>query len=523
MTPLLRRLSLLALLFTAELLLITLRLDNAALAGQSGLLGLIGSQGALILRAAVLFPLLLATFALLRHRHQLATTTPPPLHRPFLAGHFAALALFAALATSLYFGSPSSPAALVWLLSGGAAILLGALAFLPLTIWKSLFLITRRLWLLCLALTLAVCFGAAPSRQLWPLAAHATFFLVSTLLRLTGNSVVSLPASLILGTSRFSVEIAPQCSGLEGMGLMLAFGITWLILFRRECRFPHALLLLPIGLVAMFLLNAVRIFALILIGDAGAEQLALGGFHSQAGWIIFILVAAAFSAVALHVPWLRKHPRATTPAENPVAPWLLPLVSILAAGMLSRAATAGFEWLYPLRFFAALCTLFLFRRSYRCLDWRLSPAAPLAGILVFLVWFAFDHLHPTPDVPIPPDRWLWLSLRTLGAVLTVPLAEELAFRGFLLRRLLSEDFEAVPFHSLWPAPATPRLWLALLLSSLCFGLLHGAHWLEGSLAGLIYALATGWRGRLADAIVAHAITNALLAVLVLFFGQWHLW
>ena len=107
-----------------------------------------------------------------------------------------------------------------------------------------------------------------------------------------------------LGTSKFAVEIAPECSGYEGAGLILAFGVVWLWFFRDECRFPRALLLIPAGVVLMYLLNAVRITGLILIGDAGATRIALGGFHSQAGWIAFNAVALAFSLAARRLPWL---------------------------------------------------------------------------------------------------------------------------------------------------------------------------------------------------------------------------
>jgi exosortase/archaeosortase family protein len=48
----------------------------------------------------------------------------------------------------------------------------------------------------------------------------------------------------------------------------------------------------------LFLLNAVRIAALILIGNSGARQIALGGFHLQAGWIAFNGVALVFSVAA---------------------------------------------------------------------------------------------------------------------------------------------------------------------------------------------------------------------------------
>jgi membrane protease YdiL (CAAX protease family) len=47
--------------------------------------------------------------------------------------------------------------------------------------------------------------------------------------------------------------------------------------------------------------------------------------------------------------------------------------------------------------------------------------------------------------------------------------------------------------------------------------------LAGTLAGLIYAVAFLRRGRIGDAVMAHATTNALLAVYVLLGGKWDLW
>ena len=55
---------------------------------------------------------------------------------------------------------------------------------------------------------------------------------------------------------------------MEGMGLMLFFASIWLWFFRKEFRFPQALLLIPAGLVTIFFMNAVRITLLILIGNA---------------------------------------------------------------------------------------------------------------------------------------------------------------------------------------------------------------------------------------------------------------
>jgi CAAX prenyl protease-like protein len=65
-------------------------------------------------------------------------------------------------------------------------------------------------------------------------------------------------------------------------------------------------------------------------------------------------------------------------------------------------------------------------------------------------------------------------------------------------------------------------WFSILISSALFGALHGA-WLAGTLVGLLYCAAFARRGSLADSILAHATTNALLAAFVLATGDWSLW
>jgi CAAX prenyl protease-like protein len=213
----------------------------------------------------------------------------------------------------------------------------------------------------------------------------------------------------------------------------------------------------------------------------------------------------------------------STAAQNPAAWYLVPFLMVLAAGMVSRAASSGFEWLYPLRFFAAAGTLWFFRFKYSNLDWRFSWFAPLIGGLVFVVWLTLDP-GPGPHVDrvalglaaLPAfARIAWIAFRTLAAVVTVPIVEELAFRGFLIRRLISPDFSALGMR---------RFTLfSLLVSSAAFGLLHGDRWLAGSIAGVLYALALVRKGRISDAIVAHATSNALLAAWVLIGGKWYLW
>ena len=101
-----------------------------------------------------------------------------------------------------------------------------------------------------------------------------------------------------------------------------------------------------------------------------------------------------------------------------------------------------------------------------------------------------------------------------GSVAVVPLAEELAFRAYLTRRLIAPRY--------WELPVGAFTWPSFLISSALFGLLHG-RWLAGTLAGLLYALALYRRRETADAVVAHATTNALIAATVLATGDWRLW
>lgn len=288
-------------------------------------------------------------------------------------------------------------------------------------------------------------------------------------------------------------------------------------------------MLIPIGVAAIWLFNAVRIAGLILIGAAGAPDVAMGGFHSHAGWILFNVVAVAGCVGARRVAWFSASgPDGTSDSakheSNPVAAYLLPFLAILAAGMLAGTASAGFEWLYPLRIFAAGAALWYFRATYQRLDWRAGWLSLAAGAAVFALWVGLERYTGSgASVGVPaalaqasvPARTAWIALRVFGAVVTVPIAEELAFRGFLLRRLACADFESVAWRTFQ--------WLPFVISSIAFGILHGERWLAGTLAGMIYALVMMRRGRIGEAVIAHAVTNALLAVFVLATGQWQLW
>jgi exosortase E/protease (VPEID-CTERM system) len=474
----------------------------------------------------LVFAAIFVTFAWLKNKTGLEKISTQvaltPIRWTLLAAHCFAMAAFVGLSSLIYLSGKSGRADLLgtsWFVAGISAILFAGLAFLPWATWTRFVRSTGYLWACALIAAVSACVVGNMTRRLWQpvtLTSHLTFGLTKALLNLFVSGVVANPERMVLGTQRFSVEIAPQCSGLEGVGLILVFSALWLVIFRRECRFPQSLVLIPLGIALIFVLNAARIAALILIGDAGAQQIALGGFHSQAGWMAFIGVAVGFCCAIQQVPWFASRPKERQSLarvkETPTGAFLLPFLAILTAGIIARAFSGSFEWLYPVRFFAAGAMLWVCRRSYVWLIWRCDWLAPAIGAVVFVTWVGIDHLlnqSVDPGVPatLPGSstvgKVIWITFRVLAAVITVPLAEELAFRGYLMRRLISANFDSVSFQCV--------SWFGLLASSVIFGLLHGGNWLAGSVAGVLFGLAVVRRGRIGDAVVAHATANALLA------------
>jgi CAAX prenyl protease-like protein len=170
-----------------------------------------------------------------------------------------------------------------------------------------------------------------------------------------------------------------------------------------------------------------------------------------------------------------------------------------------------------------LVVLFIYRAHYRRLEWRLHWDSVAIGLGVCAIWYALARGGGARDVAEleaglsalgPGWSAVWILSRVAGMTLVVPIAEELAFRGYLLRRLSSADFDLV--DALRPSP-----W-AWLVSSAAFGVLH-SDWIAGVLAGLAYALAQQRRGRVSDAIIAHAVTNLVLAMDAWLLGNLRWW
>ena len=438
-----------------------------------------------------------------------------------------------------------------------------AVACIPLRAWKAAIRATGRLWLYAFLVGVAGWLFGTTTKLLWGatmtaqsgMMQRATLHAVSAVLGHFLPDLVVNTATFTIQTPRYSIMIAPGCSGVEGLGLVLLFTSLWLWVYRKVIRFPRAFLLVPCALGCIWLLNIARLCALVFIADAGASDAVQDGFHTQAGWIAFVMIAVFFSLATQKLSWLRKTPAfvSSTAGELPaggtgivpgtsedpaeqsgeasaVRSYLIPFLAILIAASISRLTSEYFDWLYPLRFIAAAIALWYFWPELKKLDWRFGWVAPAVGAVIFFMWIApswWAH-HPAASrlgsdlsALSPTQRWGWIAFRVAAAVVTVPIAEELAFRGYLARRLVSREFDQVSFSSLTVLP--------ICLSSVVFGMEHMKNLMDwqhlalGTVAGVAFAAALRWRGRMGDAVVAHAVSNLLLAAWVLRFGDWAQW
>lgn len=109
----------------------------------------------------------------------------------------------------------------------------------------------------------------------------------------------------------------------------------------------------------------------------------------------------------------------------------------------------------------------------------------------------------------------FMVVRVVESTVLVPIIEELFWRGWLMRWVIRPDFEKVPLGKY----TAFSFWAVAVL----FAAEHGPYWEVGLAAGVAYNWWCVRTHSLADCMLAHAVTNGLLAGYVLLFDQWQYW
>jgi uncharacterized protein len=213
-----------------------------------------------------------------------------------------------------------------------------------------------------------------------------------------------------------------------------------------------------------------------------------------------------------------------SPEYARVAPFVIFVALTALQGQLGEDSR---YWLYLVKTLVGAWLIWQMRPFVQEMRWNLSWEAVAVGVAVFVAWIGLDGLYPrlseaetawNPTKRYSGDSdlaWLFVVVRIAGSSIVVPPLEEVFYRSFLYRMFVKNDFRAMPlgqFHV-----------LSFVVTSALFGLMHPDRWLAGILCGLAYQWLVVRKNRLGDAMTAHAITNFLLGLWVVWNGAWSFW
>ena len=182
--------------------------------------------------------------------------------------------------------------------------------------------------------------------------------------------------------------------------------------------------------------------------------------------------------------------------------------------------------LFPLQTVVCAAVLAWFWSDFRLRMPAKSWFALAIGALVFVLWISpqaffhqparLDGFDPGIFASRPAVYWGEVILRFLRLALVVPALEEIFWRGFLLRYLINEEFDAVPFGT--------YARMANALVAIGFMLEHSMpDWPAALVTGLLYNWVAYRTHSLSSCILTHAITNALLGAYIMMTHQWGFW
>jgi CAAX protease family protein len=224
------------------------------------------------------------------------------------------------------------------------------------------------------------------------------------------------------------------------------------------------------------------------------------------------------------------------PAAARVLPFLIFLALTVCQG---RFGAASAYWFYFAKTIAGAWLIWEMWPFVSEMRWAVSWEAVVVGVGIFAVWVGISgewttqnslwsklglaHLQTTPSKFWNPILQFgqnsalarfFIVTRILGSTWVVPPLEEAFYRSFLYRYIAKQNFLSVPLNQFLPLP--------FFATALVFGFSHN-EWLAGILCGAAYQWLVIRKNHLGDAMTAHAITNFLLGIWVVWKGAWQFW
>ncbi len=233
---------------------------------------------------------------------------------------------------------------------------------------------------------------------------------------------------------------------------------------------------------------------------------------------------------------MSKHattPRAWFGGISDEMAYILPMGLFLALIGIGGFFPAFYPHAYTARAIAVAALLILFWKHYTPIRWDYWWLGLIVGVIGIAQWIGMEKLLLMywPDYPMAPDpadafnpmtyfasdatRYGFYAVRLIGAVLVVPVMEELFWRDYLWRQLASPNHFKIAAIGEWDPVA---FWVIPVI----FAAVHAQPFTAVVWAVMIAGLLLYTRS-LGACIIAHAVTNLLLGLYVINTGEWVLW
>jgi CAAX prenyl protease-like protein len=214
--------------------------------------------------------------------------------------------------------------------------------------------------------------------------------------------------------------------------------------------------------------------------------------------------------------------------RSPIVARVAPFVVFVALTALQGKLGPNSQyWVYLAKTVVGVVLIWAMWPIVREMRWAFSWEAVAMGVFVFVFWVGLDPLYPRffkIDAAWQPWRdfgensplaWATMIGRVIGMTLVVPPMEEVFYRSFVYRYIITPKFETSPLNRFDGR--------AFIFTAILFGSAHGNQWPVAILCAFCYQWLVLRKGRLGDAMTAHAITNLLLGSYIMWKQQWQFW
>jgi len=204
-------------------------------------------------------------------------------------------------------------------------------------------------------------------------------------------------------------------------------------------------------------------------------------------------------------------------------------VILLVLGQAASDSQGLFLYLYPVKIAVVATVLLVCWTHYDevrfsdLLRWRQTLLSVVVGGVIFWLWIhmTWDFATLGQSQGFDPNRFsdesvrsLMVAARLCGAVVVVPVMEEIFWRSFLIRYAINGKFMQVAIGRF--------TWFSFLVTVLLFGFEHHL-FLAGMFAGALFNLLLYKTRSISQCILSHAVANLALGGYVLRTQQWFFW